>query len=76
MSKCVHVEVIKKPNEDESKLIKRFLKKTQKSKILIKVMEKVFYRKPSEVKRLDKKRSINKRKKAQQKQVSIDVDTK
>jgi ribosomal protein S21 len=76
MSKCVHVEVVKKPNEDESRLIKRFLKKTQKSKIIAKVMEKTFYRKPSEQKRIDKKRSVNKLKKLQQKQVAVDVDTK
>ncbi len=71
MSKCVQAEVLKKEGEDESKLIKRFLKKVQKNKIVLSVIEKVFYRKPSEVKRINKKKAISRHKKNKEKKIIV-----
>ena len=49
-----HVTVVSRPNEDPSRLIKRFLKKCKKERIVEKLREKAYYTKPSERRRLEK----------------------
>lgn len=63
MSKVINVEVtLDEVRGDQNKLIKRFIKKVKKSKILERYREKLYYEKPSDKKRRKKKQSANKRK--------------
>ena len=63
MSKVINVEVtLDEVRGDQNKLIKRFIKKVKKSKILERYREKLYYEKPSDKKRRKKKHSANKRK--------------
>jgi ribosomal protein S21 len=62
MSKVINVEVtLDEVRGDQNKLIKRFIKKVKKSKILERYREKLYYEKPSDKKRRKKKQSANKR---------------
>ncbi len=55
MGKPVHVEVsLEEVGGNPSRLIKKFIKKVKKLKILEQVREKKFYVKPSEKRRLEK----------------------
>lgn len=54
----VHVEVRLKPGESADRLIKRFLKKVKKEKILRLYADKQFYKKPSTKRREKKKRRL------------------
>ena len=63
MGKPVHVEVsLKEVGGNPTRLIKKFIKKVKKSKILEQVREKRFYTKPSEKRRFEK---LKKRRNAQ-----------
>tara|TARA_R100000458_G_C8112540_1_gene134740 strand:+ start:291 stop:518 length:228 start_codon:yes stop_codon:yes gene_type:complete len=63
MSKTVNVEVnLDEVRGDQNRLIKKFIKKVKKSKILEKYREKLYYEKPSDKKRRKKKQSNKKRK--------------
>ena len=63
MGKPVHVEVsLKEVGGNPTKLIKKFIKKVKKSKILEQARERRFYTKPSEKRRFEK---IKKRRTAQ-----------
>jgi len=57
-----HVERPRK-NEDPNRFIKRFIKKCKKLGILDEVKERKYYKKPSEKRRLAKKRAISNAKK-------------
>ena len=63
MSKTVNLEVnLDEVRGDQNRLIKKFIKKVKKSKILEKYREKLYYEKPSDKKRRKKKQSNKKRK--------------
>tara|TARA_R110000823_G_scaffold200075_3_gene331087 strand:+ start:1015 stop:1230 length:216 start_codon:yes stop_codon:yes gene_type:complete len=62
-----HVERPRK-NEDPNRFIKRFIKKCKKLGIIDEVKERKHFQKPSEVKRLAKKRAIARHKKELRKQ--------
>jgi len=57
-----HVEKPRR-NEDPNRFIKRFIKKCKKLGIIDEVKERKHYQKPSEKRRLAKKRAISKQKK-------------
>jgi|TARA_R110001583_G_scaffold5202_10_gene28482 small subunit ribosomal protein S21 len=57
-----HVEKPRR-NEDPNRFIKRFIKKCKKLGIIDEVKERKHYQKPSERRRLAKKRAISKHKK-------------
>jgi ribosomal protein S21 len=61
---------ISKPrkNEDPNRFIKRFIKKCNKLGIIDEYRDKRYHKKPSDVKRLAKKRAIARQKKLVQKQ--------
>lgn len=63
-----NVKVIARPGEHPEKLIRRFTKKVKKSGILEKYRERTsYYIKPSERKRISRRRAINERKKSENK---------
>ena len=57
------VAVKREKNDTDEKLIKRFLKRVKKLGIIEEFLSKRFYIKPSDQKRIDKKRSIAEHKK-------------
>jgi len=60
--KPVHVSVSSREcRGNHERMIKRFLKKTKKAKVIDKVKEKRYFTKPSDQKRADKKRADRKR---------------
>jgi len=61
-----HIEKPRK-NEDPNRFIKRFIKKCKKLGIIDEVKERRRFKKPSDKKRLAKKKAIAKHKKAQRK---------
>ena len=68
-----HVTVISRPNEDPMRTIKRFLKKCKKEKIIEQVRERQYFVKPSKKRRIEeknKKRTIQKLQREQEKQFS------
>ena len=64
---AVNYSVKVRRNDNLERVIKRFIKKTKKLGIIDEVKERRFYVKPSEKKRLAKKRSDAKRKKEEAK---------
>ena len=52
----INLEVRQRKGETAERLIKRFIKKVKKEKILEKYREKMTYKKPSEIRREKKKR--------------------
>jgi len=60
MRKPVNVSVRANPkkNEHPEKLIRRFMKKVKKERVMERIREKRFYIKPSEKRRRDKERNI------------------
>ena len=62
-----NLTVIPRRNEPIERVIKRFNKKVKKMGIIDEVKDRRYYKKPSEVKRLAKKRAVAKRKKEEAK---------
>ena len=63
MAKPFNVEIIPRRNESPEKLVRRFIKKVKKERILEEVRERAYYVKPSEKrrrKRREKKRVVQK----------------
>jgi len=58
---AINLETKLRNGESSERLIKRFIKKVKKEKILEKYREKLYYKKPSEIKRERKKHAIRKR---------------
>ena len=52
----VNVEVKRRENESIERMLKRFTKKVKKEGIMEELRERQYYKKPSDVKRLKKKR--------------------
>jgi len=68
MRKVVNISVRNKdPNAPAEKLIRKFIRKVKKSGILEEVREKRYYMKPSDAKRLKKKRAKAQRMKTKKK---------
>ena len=66
MSRPIHVEVsLREVGGNSSRLIKKFIKKVKKSKILEQVREKMFFEKPSKKRRREKLRKLQNTKKAE-----------
>jgi|TARA_R100000008_G_scaffold15541_2_gene7569 ribosomal protein S21 len=63
MSRGVNVSVKPRRNDHNDKLVRKFNKKVKKQKIMEQVRERRYYMKPSERKRLQKKRSDAKKRK-------------
>ena len=63
MSRRANVSVKPRRNDHNDKLIRKFNKKIKKQKIMEQVRERRYYLKPSERKRLQKKRSDAKKRK-------------
>ena len=59
MNKTINVEVIPRKNEPFERMLKSFIKKIKKERILEEMRERKYYEKPSEI-----KRKLAKRKKA------------
>jgi ribosomal protein S21 len=67
MSKCVNVEVtLEQAGGNVSRLIKRFIKKVKKERIIEDYLEKSRYVKPSEKRRRKKQKNLQNARKAQQ----------
>ena len=67
-----HVTVVARPNEDPMRTIKRFLKQCKKEKIVEQIRERQYFVKPSKKRRLEeknKKRTIQKLQREQEKQI-------
>ena len=65
----INVEVIPKKNEDPTRMIKRFIKKCKKEKIIDTYRTKTdYYIKPSVKRKLKRKKAIRERQKLQRKQ--------
>mgnify|MGYP001475480890 CR=1 FL=1 len=62
-----NLTVVPRRNESPERLVKRFNKKVKKMGIIDEVKERRYYTKPSEAKRLAKKRAIARRKKEEAK---------
>ena len=62
-----NLTVVPRRNESPERLVKRFNKKVKKMGIIDEVKERRYHTKPSEAKRLDKKRAIARRKKEEAK---------
>jgi len=68
MKKAAHVRVTSKEcRGDVNRMIKRFIKKTKKAKIIEQVRERRYYKKPSEVKRDKMRRAERQRCRDEQK---------
>jgi ribosomal protein S21 len=66
MGRPIHVEVtLEEVRGNTSKLIKKFIKKVKKSKILERVREKSFYEKPSKKRRRQKLKKLQNVKKSE-----------
>jgi ribosomal protein S21 len=66
MGRPIHVEVtLEEVRGNTSKLIKKFIKKVKKSKILERVREKAFYEKPSKKRRRQKLKKLQNVKKSE-----------
>ena len=52
----VNVEVKRRENESIERMLKRFMKKVKKEGVMEELRERAYYKKPSDVKRLKKKR--------------------
>jgi|TARA_R110000824_G_scaffold71188_1_gene182435 ribosomal protein S21 len=63
MSRSVNVSVKPRRNDHNEKLVRKFNKKIKKQKIMEQIRERRYYLKPSERKRLQKKRSDAKKRK-------------
>jgi ribosomal protein S21 len=67
MSRAINVEVtLNEVRGDTNRLIKKFIKKTKKERVMEKYLSKRFYEKPSTKKRRQKKQKINNARKAEQ----------
>ncbi len=67
MSKCINVEVtLEQVGGNVSRLIKRFIKKVKKERIVEDYLEKSHYVKPSEKRRRKKQKNLQNARKAQQ----------
>tara|TARA_R110000824_G_scaffold48202_2_gene136354 strand:- start:496 stop:726 length:231 start_codon:yes stop_codon:yes gene_type:complete len=67
MSRTVNVEVtLNEVRGDTNRLIKKFIKKVKKERVMEKFLNKRFYEKPSTKKRRQKKQKINNARKAEQ----------
>ena len=64
---ATNITVKPRKNEDPNRLIKRFQRKCKKSGIFDEVRERRHFRKPSEKKRLAKKKAISRHKKRMRK---------
>ena len=72
MKKGAHVRVTSKEcRGDVSRMIKRFIKKTKKAKIVEQVRERRYYKKPSEVKRDKMRRAERQRRRDEQKRQDV-----
>ena len=58
MNVVVNLEVKLKNNEETERLIKRFLKKMKKSKLMDEIREHDYYEKPSVIKKRERERSL------------------
>jgi len=68
-----HVTVTPRPNEDPMRTIKRFLKKCKKERVVEQVRERQYFVKPSKKRRIEeknRKRTIQKLQREQEKQFS------
>jgi ribosomal protein S21 len=66
MSRSVNVEVtLNEVRGDTNRLIKKFIKKVKKERVIEKFLNKRFYEKPSTKKRRQKKQQINNARKAE-----------
>ena len=74
--RAINVEVHKRDIEDESRLIKRFMKKVQRSKVIIDFIETTRYKKKSEIKKERKRKGIKREKKRVLKQKQSFVEDK
>ena len=67
MSKVINVEVtLKEVRGDQNKLIRKFIKKCKKERIIEDYLEKRFYEKPSVKKRREKLKKIRNARKAEE----------
>ena len=67
MSRAINVEVtLNEVRGDTNRLIKKFIKKVKKERVMEKFLNKRFYEKPSTKKRRQKKQKINNARKAEQ----------
>jgi len=67
MSRAVNVEVtLNEVRGDTNRLIKKFMKKVKKERVVEKYLSKRFHEKPSTKKRRQKKQGINNARKAEQ----------
>ena len=62
-----NLTIVPRRNESPERLVKRFNKKVKKMGIIDEVKDRRYYKKPSEIKRENKKRAIAKRKKEEAK---------
>ena len=77
MAHCVNIQVKLKPGEHPGNLIKRFIKKTKKSKLMDELRDRMFYEKPSIRKRKQKKRrKENARKAAKERAEKLNITNK
>ena len=66
MEKVTHVKVtLAEVRGDFGKMLRRFIKKTKKQRIVQEVLDRRFYEKPSVKKRRDKKRKLRNARKAE-----------
>jgi len=67
MSRAINVEVsLDEVRGDTNRLIKKFIKKTKKERIIEKYLNKRFYEKPSTKRRRQRKQKLNNARKAEQ----------
>ena len=77
MARCVNVQVKLRPGEASGNLIKRFIKKTKKSRLIDELRERMFYEKPSVRKRKQRKRrKENARKAAKERAEKLNITNK
>jgi len=68
------MEVRARKSESSENLIKRFIRKCKKTKIIEEVLDRRFYKKPSEIKREEKARSIAKYEKERRKKELLEKE--
>jgi ribosomal protein S21 len=67
MGRAINVEVtLREVRGDTNRLIKKFIKKTKKERVIEKYLSKRFHEKPSTKKRRQKKQKINNARKGEQ----------
>ena len=72
MSKATNVKVtLRQCKNNTERMIRRFLKKTKKEKIIEECREREFYQKPSDKKRADRRRAKRLREKELRKQQAL-----